>query len=98
MSLCGCDWSDLGFFLELARQGRRVPAARKLRADHTTGSRRVAELQRSLNGNLFDRGADGFAITNAGQKLCKYPETTQSNAHVIEQNVAATQGGRERRL
>lgn len=28
------DWNDLKFFLELARQGRLMPAARRLKVDH----------------------------------------------------------------
>lgn len=92
MSLSGFDWSDLVFFLELARQGRLVPAAKKLRADHTTVSRRVAELERGLNCKLFDRGADGFALTDAGQKLFNYAEIIESNALLIEENVAGLAG------
>src|ERR1700681_4515486 len=93
MSLSGFDWSDLVFFLELARQGRPVPAARKIPAHHTTVSRRVAELERSLNCKLFDRGADGFALTDAGQKLFNYAEVIESNALLIEENVAGLAGG-----
>src|SRR3981189_1314845 len=96
MSLSGFDWSDLVFFLELARHGRLVPAARNLRADHTTVSRRVAELERSLNCKLFDRGADGFALTDAGQKLFNYAEVIESNALLTEENVAGLAGGRAR--
>jgi len=39
------DWNDLKFFLELARQGRLMPAARRLKVDHTT----VAAVSPSLN-------------------------------------------------
>lgn len=40
------DWTDLTFFLELARHGRLMPAARRLKVDNTTVSRRIAELER----------------------------------------------------
>ncbi len=30
------DWNDLVFFLELARQGRLAPAARRLTVDNAT--------------------------------------------------------------
>src|SRR6266481_167280 len=88
MGLPRFDWSDLVFFLELARQGRLVPAAKRLRADHTTVSRRVAELERGLNCKLFDRGANGFVLTDAGQKLFNYAEAIESSALAIEENVA----------
>ena len=87
MGLPGFDWGDLAFFLELARQGRLVPAARRLRADHTTVSRRVAELERALHCKLFDRGPNGFVLTDAGQKLFVYAESIESNATAIAENV-----------
>jgi DNA-binding transcriptional LysR family regulator len=59
-----------------------------LRADHTTVSRRVAELERGLNCKLFDRGANGFVLTDVGQKLFKYAEAIESSALAIEENVA----------
>lgn len=87
MALPGFDWGDLAFFLELARQGRLGPAARRLRADHTTVSRRVAELERALHCKLFDRAPDGFVLTDAGQKLFAYAEAIEGNALAISENV-----------
>ena len=43
------DWNDLSFFLELARQGRLASAGRRLKVDHTTVSRRIAELAAEHN-------------------------------------------------
>lgn len=77
------DWNDLPFFLELARQGRLGPTARRLRVDHTTVSRRVAELERSLDQKLFDRTADGFALTEAGARLLPLAEGMEQQARAI---------------
>lgn len=99
MSVPGFDWSDLIFFLELARQGRLVPAAKRLRADHTTVSRRIAELERALHCKLFDRNPNGFMLTDAGQKLFAYAESMENNALAISENVggiATEPGGRVR--
>jgi len=63
------DWNDLTFFLELARHGRLMPAARRLKVDHTTVSRRIADLERGLDVRLFNRNSDGFVLTEAGHKL-----------------------------
>jgi len=49
------NWNDLTFFLELARHGRLMPAARRLKVDHTTVSRRISELERDLAIKIFDR-------------------------------------------
>ena len=81
------DWNDLSYFLELARQGRLASAGRHLKVDHTTVSRRIAELERSLECKLFDRTLDGFVLTEAGQRLLRYAETIESNILAISQEV-----------
>lgn len=63
------DWNDLKFFLELARQTRLMPAARRLKVDHTTVSRRIAELEKALCAKLFERKPDGFVLTDDGHRL-----------------------------
>ena len=46
-------WNDLVFFLELSRQGRLMPTARRLKVDHTTVSRRNSQLEKDLAVKLF---------------------------------------------
>jgi DNA-binding transcriptional LysR family regulator len=77
------DWSALPFFLELARQGRLAPAARRLKVDHTTVSRRVAELEKALDLKLFDRTPEGFALTDAGRALMPQAEAMEAQALAI---------------
>jgi DNA-binding transcriptional LysR family regulator len=68
------NWNDLVFFLELARQGRLMPAARRLRVDHTTVSRRISELEKDLAVKLFERKPDGFVLTEDGHRLLAIAE------------------------
>lgn len=90
------DWDDLRFFLELARQGRLAPTARRLRVDHTTVSRRVAELERALDRKLFDRGEDGFQLTEAGRRLLPQAEAMAQSAETIASLRDAGVAGRVR--
>jgi len=39
------DWDNLRYFLELARAGTLVGAARRLGVDHTTVARRIQALE-----------------------------------------------------
>jgi DNA-binding transcriptional LysR family regulator len=87
------DWNNLHVFLELARQGRLSPTARRLRVDHTTVSRRVAELERSLDQKLFDRTADGFVLTEAGARLQPLAEAIEQQALVIAAGKPAAPAG-----
>ncbi|MBN9042084.1 MAG: LysR family transcriptional regulator [Rhizobiales bacterium 62-47] len=74
------NWNDLVFFLELARQSRLAPAARRLRVDHTTVSRRIAELEKDLSVKLFDRKPDGFVLTEQGHRLFTIAERIEQEA------------------
>lgn len=72
------DWDQLRFFLELARAGRLVIAARRLEVDHTTVSRRVQALEKKLGVALFLREPDGYQLTEAGRNLLPQVEAMES--------------------
>jgi DNA-binding transcriptional LysR family regulator len=83
------NWNDLVFFLELARQGRLMPAARRLKVDHTTVSRRIAELEKDLAVKLFERKPDGFLLTEEGHKLLAVAEKMEALALPIAESSRA---------
>jgi DNA-binding transcriptional LysR family regulator len=90
------DWNDIVYFLEVARQRNLVRAAQKLKVDHTTVSRRIRELERSLNCTLFRRSKSGFALTEAGLRLLQYAEGMENQANSIVEaigNQGADAGG-----
>ncbi len=80
------DWNDLTYFLEVARQGRLGPAAKRLHVDHTTVGRRIAELEKMLNVKLFDRTQNGFVLTEAGHRLLRQAESIENHALAIADN------------
>lgn len=63
------DWEDLRYFLALTRHGSLSAAARDLRVTHATVSRRVTSLEAILGRSLFERRADGYALTPHGREL-----------------------------
>ncbi len=85
------NWDDIIFFLEVARTKNLVRASQKLKVDHTTVSRRVKELERSLNTTLFKRSKTGFAPTEAGLRLLQYAEGMENNANAIIEAVAGSE-------
>lgn len=85
------NWNDLVFFLELARQSRLAPAARRLKVDHTTVSRRIAELEKDLSIKLFDRKPDGFVLTEQGHRLFAIAERIEAEANGIPHAFGAQQ-------
>lgn len=74
------DWSDLRFFLAVARAGRLTVAAARLKVEHSTVSRRIAALEAALGAKLFDRRPHGYGLTAAGERLMSAAEGMESLA------------------
>ena len=72
------DWSDLRYFLELARCGKLSATARKLGVEHTTVARRVARLEEELSCSLFNRRRDGYLLTKEGEGLVPHAEAMEA--------------------
>jgi DNA-binding transcriptional LysR family regulator len=85
------NWDDITYFLEVARARNLVRAGQKLKVDHTTVSRRVRELERSLNTTLFKRSKSGFSLTEAGLRLLQFAEGMENNANSIVETVVGAE-------
>ncbi len=62
-------WDDMPFLLSLARVGTLSGAARALKVDRTTVSRRIEQLEDTLKEPLFDRFNGRFILTTYGHKV-----------------------------
>ena len=85
------NWDDILFFLEVARTRNLARAGQKLKVDHTTVSRRIRELERSLNTSLFKRSKAGFSMTEAGLRLLQFAEGMENNANAIVETVVGSE-------
>ena len=74
------EWTDLRFFLELARAGTLSGASRRLEVEHTTVARRIDRLEAQLGTTLFDRSREGYELTEMGQALLPHAEAMESAA------------------
>lgn len=63
------DWSDLPFFLAVARTGQITRAATATGTDATTVGRRIRRLERSIGERLFEQTAEGQLLTPTGAAL-----------------------------
>lgn len=77
------NWDDLRYFLELARRGRLALVARHFGVEHTTVSRRIAELEVVLDQKLFDRSGSGYTLTPIGEQLLRYAEQMEVGAYGV---------------
>jgi DNA-binding transcriptional LysR family regulator len=74
------DWDYLQTFLAVARSGRISAAARRLRVEHTTISRRLAALEEELGVPLFYRATTGYLLTPHGQNAVAQAESMEAAA------------------
>lgn len=81
------DWDNLRYFLELSRAGKLTAAARRMGVDHTTVSRRIQALEKSLGVTLFLRETTGYRLTEAGRQLLPQVEMMESASVSIEQSL-----------
>jgi DNA-binding transcriptional LysR family regulator len=72
------DWESVRIFLEVARAGQFLKAAKHLRLNHATVARQVAALERSLNVKLLERHTSGCVLTAAGDALVVAAERAES--------------------
>lgn len=82
------DWDLLQSFLAVARTGKLTVAARRLRIDHSTLSRRLTALETALGAKLFERRLSGYALTPQGEELLPRTEAMESTVLAIQADVA----------
>jgi hypothetical protein len=84
--MTGMNWDDLRYFLALARQGTVSGAGRVLAVKHTTVARRIAALETRLGSRLFDRSAEGYAMTQVADKFWQVKNQERKNSDLFVSN------------
>lgn len=78
------DWNDLKFFLALYRAGKLKEAARTLGVSETTVTRRIRELEQSLETKLFLRSANGrYEPTDEALQILTFADTIEAGNTAI---------------
>lgn len=87
------EWSDLRFFLAVARSGSTLAAARALNTSQSTVQRRLSALERKLGRALFSRHVSGYRITEFGTEMLPYAERVEHAVQAFEQQKASVERG-----
>jgi DNA-binding transcriptional LysR family regulator len=87
------EWSDLRYFLAVAREGSTLAASRALGTSQSTVQRRLTELERKLACKLFERHVGGYRLTEFGQQMLPHAERVEQAALGFEQHKAAIERG-----
>jgi DNA-binding transcriptional LysR family regulator len=71
------DWNDLRYVLSTARTGRLAEAARRMKVDATTVSRRLARIERALGAQIFHRDTGLLVPTEVGARVLEHAERVE---------------------
>ena len=78
------NWDDLRFLLAAARAESFAAAARRLGVNESTVARRIAQAERRLGAQLFERVAGRLAVTAAGLQLLRRAELVEREVQAVE--------------
>jgi DNA-binding transcriptional LysR family regulator len=77
------DWEDIRHFLAVAQNGTLSGAARNLKVDHATVSRRLAALEAALEVRLVDRLPRSCRLTTIGRQVLERAREMEAGVHGI---------------
>jgi len=83
------EWSDLRYFLAVARAGSTLAAARMLGTSQSTVHRRLMELESRIDRKLVKRGATGYELTELGACLLADAERVENAIAAFERRAQA---------
>jgi DNA-binding transcriptional LysR family regulator len=87
------DWSDLRYYLAVAREGSTLAAARALRVNQSTVHRRLVELERRLGCPLVERRPSGYRLTEYGEELQPYADRVEQAVSALRRHAATFDKG-----
>lgn len=85
-------WDDLRIFLSVARTESLSAAGRQLRIDPATVGRRVARLEEQIGTALFAKSPQGYALTDAGQRLIDHAQRAEQSVMAAREEIAGQAG------
>ena len=82
------EWSDIRHFLAIARARSLNGAARLTGQSQPTMGRRLRALEAAVGHALFQRGSEGFVLTDEGAALLAHAERMEEEAIAFERELA----------
>jgi DNA-binding transcriptional LysR family regulator len=81
------DWDDVRYFLAVARGGSVRAAAERLKVNHSTVLRRIAQLEGRLGAHVFEKLPSGYRLTDAGQEVLEFAQQMEASSNQLETRV-----------
>src|ERR1700759_2994131 len=87
------DWDDVRHFLAVARGGSVRAAADRLGVNHSTVLRRIAQLEKHLGAQMFEKLPSGYRLTDAGEEVLDLADQMQASSRQLETRVLGRDQG-----
>lgn len=81
------DWDDLRTFLAVAQEGTIRGAAKALKVNHSTVSRRIKAFEDRLQVRLFERQPSGYVLTPAGEDVLSSAQLVKDQVDGLQRRV-----------
>ena len=85
--MASIDWDDVRYFLAVGRGGSVRAAAERLGVNHATVLRRIAQMERRLGVQVFEKRPSGYRLTAAGEEVVEFAEQMEASSHQLETRV-----------
>jgi DNA-binding transcriptional LysR family regulator len=81
------DWDDVRYFLAVAREGSVRAAAERLKVNHSTVLRRIAQLEGRLGARVFEKLPSGYRLTGTGEEVLEFANQMEASSNQLETRV-----------
>jgi DNA-binding transcriptional LysR family regulator len=81
------EWDDIRYFLAVARAGSVRAAAEQLGVNHSTILRRIAQLEKRLGAQMFERLPSGYRMTDAGDEVLELAQQMEASSNQLQARV-----------
>ena len=81
------NWDDVRYFLAAARAGSARAAAERLKVNHATVLRRIAQLEERLGAQMFEKLPSGYRLTAAGEEVLELANQMEASSHQLETRI-----------
>ncbi len=81
------EWDDVRYFLAVSRGGSVRAAAGRLKVNHATVLRRIAQLEERLGTRVFEKLPSGYRLTEAGEEIVEFADQMEASSNQLETRV-----------
>src|ERR1700754_3085893 len=81
------DWDDVRYFLAVARGGSVRAPGERLKVNHATVLRRIAQLEKRLGAPMFEKLPSGYRLTAAGEEVLELASQMETSSHQLETRI-----------